>query len=225
MTGGRGEIRLEGGEGGAECTVNGGRGSGKGSERSPSRPRYITNSVRVVHLVEFMWMWCLLAMNSFHTTLAWTRLWGWLEGQAWRRDRSCAQSVGKKGCGKDGETVGEEPEMEEEEGETSAGDRRDEGEEGGASKRDAPAGGAGEGRGDEIGGGEIQRTTGGFPGKRERGAEGEMRKEEGRERGEGGAGGWRRGGGGNRGYEEEGGEGRRGKTGRRGRRGEERMWT
>mmetsp|Transcript_26735 Transcript_26735/g.63398 ORF Transcript_26735/g.63398 Transcript_26735/m.63398 type:complete len:205 (+) Transcript_26735:543-1157(+) len=40
----------------------------------PSRPRYLTNSVRVVHFVEFMWMWCLFAMNSFQTTVAWTRL-------------------------------------------------------------------------------------------------------------------------------------------------------
>jgi hypothetical protein len=45
----------------------------------PSRPRYLTNSVRVSHCVEFMWMWFLSAMNSLYTTLALTRLAGCLQ--------------------------------------------------------------------------------------------------------------------------------------------------
>lgn len=46
----------------------------------PSRPRYLTNSVSVSQMVEFMWMWLRSAMNSLYTTLAATRLAGWLRG-------------------------------------------------------------------------------------------------------------------------------------------------
>jgi len=47
----------------------------------PSRPRCLTNSVSVSQCVEFMWMWLRSAMNSLYTTLALTRLAGWLQGQ------------------------------------------------------------------------------------------------------------------------------------------------
>jgi len=39
----------------------------------PSRPRCLTNSVRVDHLVAFMCKCCLSEMYSWYTTLAWTR--------------------------------------------------------------------------------------------------------------------------------------------------------
>mmetsp|Transcript_4593 Transcript_4593/g.16444 ORF Transcript_4593/g.16444 Transcript_4593/m.16444 type:complete len:209 (+) Transcript_4593:2461-3087(+) len=36
----------------------------------PLSPRYFTNSVNVVHFVEFMWIWFLSAINSLYTFLA-----------------------------------------------------------------------------------------------------------------------------------------------------------
>ena len=36
----------------------------------PSLPRYFTNSVRVTHFVEFMWMWFLSWMYSWYTWFA-----------------------------------------------------------------------------------------------------------------------------------------------------------
>mmetsp|Transcript_2158 Transcript_2158/g.8690 ORF Transcript_2158/g.8690 Transcript_2158/m.8690 type:complete len:227 (+) Transcript_2158:4628-5308(+) len=44
------------------------------TSQMPSRPRYLMNSVSVVHLVEFMWMCVLCAMYSLYTMLALTLL-------------------------------------------------------------------------------------------------------------------------------------------------------
>jgi hypothetical protein len=59
---------------------------------SPVLPRYLTNSVSVSHLVEFMCTWCRSVMYSLYTFFASTRLKGCLCGDVEKRRLGLARA-------------------------------------------------------------------------------------------------------------------------------------